>query len=481
MIYKSLINYLVISLLCMMSLAQNAQAQDAKKGKSLFLEKCAQCHNNDMKTKSTGPALGGVRGRWSSQPAVLYDWIRNSTAVIESGNAYAKNLYEEYDNSNMSRFPELNDEAIDDILAYVEEKAAGGGAVAAVGATTQATTSLVKKEEGTNYSLWILFGVLLTAVALLGRYVNSLNRLAQQRTGEAVDAPKSLLEIVLNPLVVKILIFGLVILGGYTTINNAIGLSRQQGYAPDQPIKFSHALHAGQQKIDCQYCHDGARRSKHGYIPPVSTCMNCHAAVKKGPQYGTAEILKIYAAAGFNPAAVSRDKYFFEATVTNDERMVAYKDYLEETYKAELEDNNTKNKIRSEIDKQLVAIKPMIGKPIEWVRIHNLPDHAYFNHSQHVVAGGVACQSCHGEVEKMVVVKQHAPLSMGWCINCHRQTKVKFEENGYYTAQGEADSLKQASGDYKSYEKYHQQINDKKRTGITVEEIGGLECQKCHY
>ena len=103
--------------------------------------------------------------------------------------------------------------------------------------------------------------------------------------------------------------------------------------------------------------------------------------------------------------------------------------------------------------------------PIEWVRIHNLADHAYFNHAQHVSVGQLECQTCHGKVEEMEVLYQASPLSMGWCINCHRQTEVKFADNEYY----------------KSYTRYHEEIQKGQRDKVTVEDIGGLECQKCHY
>lgn len=480
MIYRTLLHYLSVALVCVTMFPQWAHAADPKKGQSLFLEKCASCHNNDMKSKSTGPGLLGAADRWAAYPGDIYNWIRNSQALVNAKHPYATALFAQY-NSPMSAFPELTDADIDDILLYVKNKGETGCfdpaspecQQKAGGADAAATTKTVSNEP--NYTLWILFATLLGAVGLLGRYVNSLNRLAQQRAGDAVDAPKSVMEIILNPTVVKLTIFALVVLGGYMTVNNAIGLGRQQGYAPEQPIKFSHALHAGKNKIDCQYCHDGARRSKHSQIPAVNTCMNCHAAVKKGPQYGTAEIIKIYAAAGFNPAAMARSSYYFADSVGVDARMETYKAWLEETNADALKNADTKGKTEKEIAAQLEAIKPMIGKPIEWIRIHNLPDHVYFNHSQHVVAGGVQCQSCHGEVEKMEVVKQHSPLSMGWCVNCHRQTKVKFDQNAYY-----AHESKDAAG-YKSYEKYHDEIKAGKRSGVTVEDIGGLECQKCHY
>ena len=109
--------------------------------------------------------------------------------------------------------------------------------------------------------------------------------------------------------------------------------------------------------------------------------------------------------------------------------------------------------------------KDKIPGPIEWKRIHNLPDHVYFNHAQHVSVGKLECQQCHGEVEAMDVLAQHSPLSMGWCINCHRETEVQFKGNEYYA----------------SYAKYHEQLASGDKEKVTVEDIGGLECQKCHY
>ena len=195
---------------------------------------------------------------------------------------------------------------------------------------------------------------------------------------------------------------------------SAIGLGRQQGYQPTQPIKFSHALHAGKNKIECQYCHFTAAESKHANIPSVSTCMNCHAAVQSGPQYGKTEIQKIYNAVGWDPAT--------------------------KTYSKE-------------------------PKKVEWVRIHNLPDHVYFNHAQHVTAGKVECQTCHGPIETMDEVYQYSPLSMGWCINCHRNHDVQFVDNAYYN----------------TFKKFHGDMKAGDRTRVTVEDIGGTECQKCHY
>ena len=193
-------------------------------------------------------------------------------------------------------------------------------------------------------------------------------------------------------------------------------MGRQQGYMPEQPIAFSHRLHACVNQIDCQYCHSGARQGKTSMIPSPNVCMNCHKAVKGSTEAGKGEIAKIYDAIGF------------------DAEKLAYIEGYEQ-------------------------------KPIEWVRIHNLPDHVFFNHQQHVVAGQVECQTCHGPVEQMDVLYQHAPLSMGWCINCHRDTEVKFAQNEYYD----------------SYTNLHEQLKTGEISKVTVEDIGGRDCQKCHY
>ncbi len=102
-------------------------------------------------------------------------------------------------------------------------------------------------------------------------------------------------------------------------------------------------------------------------------------------------------------------------------------------------------------------------EPVKWIRIHNLPDFAYFNHSQHVEVGGIACQTCHGPVEEMEIMYQNAPLTMGWCINCHRETNVMAEGNEYY-------------------EKVHAELSQKYGVeNLTVAQMGGNECMKCHY
>lgn len=472
MTIRTFLRCITISLLLITSF-NGANAQDPKIGEAIFKDNCASCHVKDMKSKMTGPALGGVEERWSKFPKKeLYDWIRNSSGVIADAsyksNSYAKSLYAEYKNTNMPAFQNLTDEDLGGLLLYINNMYNDGCASPPCKTPDVAVAKGAKiesKEAGDNGSMMLLALalVLVFATILLARYINSLNRLAQQKNGEFPVAEKSFLQIVLNPTVVRILIFALVIVGGYTTVNNAIGLGRQQNYSPEQPIKFSHETHSGKYSIDCQYCHDGARRSKHAVIPATNTCMNCHTAIKKGPEYGTAEILKIYAASGFNPLSGT----YFNESVPTEERLGEYKKWIKEA--------NADNKAitEREINEQLLFAKPMIGKPVSWVKIHNLPDHAYFNHAQHVTVGKVACQDCHGKVEEMKLVKQYAPLSMGWCINCHRQSKVKFDENTYYNAETKS---------HKMYEQFHDEVKSgKRKNGVTVEEIGGLECQKCHY
>ena len=224
------------------------------------------------------------------------------------------------------------------------------------------------------------------------------------------------------------------VVGGYYLAKGAINLGRDKGYMPEQPIYYSHKVHAGINQISCLYCHGSAMESKHAAIPSVNTCMNCHKAIstyEKGPKLytedgveidGTAEIEKLYKYAGFDPAR------------PND-------------------------------------WDPAKAKPVEWIKIHNLPDHVYFNHSQHVKAGNVQCQTCHGPIQDMDVVSQFSELSMGWCVNCHRETKVDFYNAGDSTG----------NKFYSIYEKFHNDLASGKMDSVTVSDIGGTECQKCHY
>jgi hypothetical protein len=174
--------------------------------------------------------------------------------------------------------------------------------------------------------------------------------------------------------------------------------------------------------------------------------MNCHKMIQEGPKHGRKEIAKIYAAIGYNPI---KGTYFDLAKTSKKVYTKAFKKFLAKDHSKDEAKVNQKD---------LDAVTDMFNKPVEWVRVHNLPDHVYFNHAQHVNAGNVECQTCHGDIQNMEVVKQHAPLSMGWCINCHRETNIDLG-NEYY----------------RDFKELH------KKGSATVEDIGGTDCQKCHY
>lgn len=478
---KSLLSrFALIALLILPTALVNAQAEataeaDLNAGKTLFRNYCATCHAGDMVTNLTGPALGGVQGRWADFPEEdLYSWIRNSQAMIQAGHPRAEELWAEWQPTLMNNFLQLTDQEIKNILGYIDGVYTGTYGAKPAAAAAGEGAAVAVKSGPSKYLYWVLAFVLAALAIILARIIANMNYMLQMKEGNTDAHRKSLTEILTSKGVIAFVVFALVVLGGYTTVNNAISLGRQQGYEPEQPIKFSHATHAGLNKIDCQYCHDGARRSKHSVIPAANTCMNCHAAIKVGSTYGTAELTKIYASIGWDP----NDNTYIEdyESMSRDEIKQIYSRWIANSYVTldeKLKDSSMdiEDVVEQQWDGIVEALTNKatgdnkIAGPIEWVRIHNMPDHVYFNHAQHVSVGKLECQTCHGPVEEMAEVYQYSPLSMGWCINCHRETAVQFEDNEYY----------------KSYELYHQQIQEGKRDAVTVEEIGGLECQKCHY
>ncbi len=412
---RNLVKIVTIFLFITFSAAIGNQL-NAQDGKALFSANCASCHA--VNKKLTGPALAGVEDRWPDKQN-LYAWIKNSAAFLKTGDPYATNLYNEYNKVAMNNFPGLSDADIDAILAYIKTVPAPGAAPAggaAVGAPAESDNSLV-------------FGILslvLAVLAIILLQVNSnLKKLSDEKLGVTPQTPVPFYR---NKRYIAFTAILLFVLGGYYTTVGAMNLGRSKDYQPEQPIYYSHKVHAGVNQINCQYCHSGTYQGKQATLPSVNVCMNCHTAINeyKGDPLvrengeivdGTAEIKKLYKYAGFTEGQP------WDATK---------------------------------------------AQPIEWIRIHNLPDHVYFNHAQHVNAGQVACQQCHGEIQNMGEVKQFSDLSMGWCVNCHRETKVQFKDNGFYSI----------------YEKYHEDIRTGKidsAKGITVEKIGGTECQKCHY
>ena len=299
MIHKSLkINFLFLLFALLFSTNMSAEAT-ADIGKGLFKNNCAQCHNKNMRDDLTGPALGGVRERWEGREEILYAWIRNSQAVVQSGDEYAVNIYNKWGKTLMNPFPNLTDDEIESLLIYIDGMYDGSLLPKKDNGGTAAGAAVEKTNNTPLYiALMVILGIL---AVVMTRIVSNLNYMSEVSEGGA-PIRRTLSDILTSKGVIGFVIFALIVLGGYTTVNNAIDLNRQQGYAPDQPIAFSHATHAGIQKIDCQYCHDGARRSKHSVIPAANTCMNCHKAIKKGSEHGTAELTKIYASIGFDPS-----------------------------------------------------------------------------------------------------------------------------------------------------------------------------------
>ncbi|GAB2611658.1 c-type cytochrome [Belliella aquatica] len=389
--------------------AANPDVSDSEEaisaGKSVFSANCKSCHKLDQ--KYTGPALRGVTDRRSIEWAKSF--IKNSQALIASGDAQANALYKEFNNLAMPAHEFLSDTELDNLLSYIEygdKEAAvvdGGGDAG----TAQAAGGSGVPSEYLTIILAVLVVVLLLILIVLGLIISVLTKYLNSQKLEEEDSEfinqKFDVKKVLRSDAFVVIVTALVIaLVAKTAIDGLYTIGVQQGYQPKQPIAFSHQLHAGQYEIECQYCHTGVEIGKSANIPSANICMNCHTHIQNvgGKEGISTEIQKIYNAV----------------------------------------DNN---------------------QPIEWVRIHNLPDLAYFNHSQHVAVGGLECQTCHGPIEEMEVVYQHSSLTMGWCIDCHRQTDIKSAGNEYY------DKLVQLHSDSKN--------------SLKVKDIGGLECAKCHY
>jgi mono/diheme cytochrome c family protein len=416
--------FLPLFILASFFTVQGVSAQDdaaVQAGKKLFNANCAACHK--LNKRAVGPALKGVSSKYDKE--WLYSWINNSTAMVKSGDAQAVAIYEEYNGSVMTSFPQLSTEDIDNILAYTDyTPPATTTAATAAGAPVQATGSSVSNNL-ILIALALVFGILVVMLFLVQR---TLLRIATMSGVDIKPEPKPKrtpiwVAFVQNQFLVLVSVVLLLLSSAYFVYGFFMQVGVDQGYMPVQPIHYSHKIHAGANQIECKYCHSSARVSKHSGIPSLNVCMNCHRNIAEyngeedlengyTKDFYTKEIKKLYAAVGW------------------DEENQAY---TGET------------------------------QPVKWVRIHNLPDFVYFNHAQHVEVGEIACQKCHGPVEEMEIMYQYSPLTMGWCINCHRETNVKVESNEYYAKIHEALSKKYG------VEK------------LTVAQMGGLECGKCHY
>ncbi|HEY4109225.1 c-type cytochrome [Puia sp.] len=411
-----------ILLLSLVSLGNGLFAQD---GKALFQTNCASCHSPFKQI--IGPALQGVTTRIPDKK-LLYDWIHNNAKVLASGNKYFTDLFNQFNKTPMNTFPGLSDAEIGSILTYVET---AKPPTASPSGGPETGSAAAKDAESDNTLLYGILTLILAIIMFVLLQVNSsLKKLSDDKEGIPAAEPVPFWR---NKVYIALVILVLFVVGGYWVVEGAIGIGRQQGYQPQQPIFYSHKVHAGINQISCLYCHSNALDSRHATVPPLNVCMNCHAAINDythGPKLyredgsevdGTAEIQKLYSYTGFDPKT--------------------------STY-------NLAN-----------------AKPVEWIKIHNLPDHVFFSHAQHTKAGQVQCQTCHGPIQEMDEVKQFAPLSMGWCINCHRTTKVNFPDS----AGNNGNKF------YSIYERFHKDLKSGAMDSVTVENIGGTECQKCHY
>ena len=405
---------LVLSSLCFSSISQ-----DAAEGKQIFMNVCKSCHNLPGGGMSTGPDLKDVLSHdkfvnEEDPTATFIKYVQDPTTL------------------GVKAMPVQNLDSIEvlSVLKFIYDYA-------------PEETEVVSNEEiatgkgVSNSMLIIIVIVLFVLILLLISIKNTLKKIQGQQSETVSESITNFCKAYWANykavLISSFIVFIIVLKFAFDTM---MGIGVVEGYQPDQPIEFSHKIHAGDNGIDCNYCHSSARSSKTAGVPSVNVCMNCHTEIKTGTNTGTQEIQKIYDAVGFNPET---GKYI--------------EDYEQ--------------------------------KPIEWIRVHNLPDLTYFNHSQHVIVGGLECQQCHGDMKEKTVgqvayhdelnkIKEnidegikfkHPTLTMGWCIDCHRTKEIDMESNEYYADMHEK---------IKSDPKY-------KNKKITPALIGGMECGKCHY
>lgn len=440
--YHMQVKSLLVAFLLFLSLNLFAQPSgkplsvEGAKGESLFKLNCASCHA--MNVKLVGPALQDVHQRRSEE--WLLKWIKNNEKLRASGDKDAIAVYNENGKAAMNVFENLSDDQIKSIITYFKDwtPAAKVAVVVDPAAADQGFFS-----DNTLYILLFLIVILTVVLLILRRTKNQLQTTLNDVEGitetEVTEPTASQSKLAAfkkksNPTIVKLLV-GTVIalcLAVYGYNFGATEIAVQQGYAPEQPIKFSHKIHAGDYKMDCKYCHTTVEKSKQASVPSVNTCMNCHKGVQLRERYDgeiSPEIKKIYAAMDYDPDKPNGQQF---------------------------------------------GPNP---KPIKWIRVHNLPDHAFFNHSMHVKGVGLTCQTCHGPVQAMPVIQQYATLQMGWCINCHRERNIDVENNPYYEKLHEkikADKNNKNS----NYSKYYTKDG---KINVTAAQNGALECSKCHY
>ncbi|MBP6090308.1 MAG: c-type cytochrome [Crocinitomicaceae bacterium] len=420
-------------------------------GDGLFKAKCASCHQPHK--NGTGPKLFQVRQKWAdggAKDGSIYQWV-NNWQTAAANDPYAQTV-SAWSPTAMQAFPELKKEDVDAILDWVDSQPEPGadakdGAAGDAAATDSMAT---EEEESSNGWVWILMGVVFATIIMAVSGVRRQLKIASaEDAGEDTHEGKTYMEEFKTwawkyrkyvGMVSLVIVIGAIV----TLFLSLYSIGVVEEYQPSQPIAFPHAIHTGTNGIDCKYCHNSVTKSKSAGLPTVNVCMNCHKQVNGRTPAQQEQIAKIYEAAGWNPEGAGK-------------------------YTGKV-------------------------KPIIWNKVHVLPDHVYFNHSQHVVVGGVDCKQCHGDMTKQVEavkvqtvaelnkIEGNIPLTkptltMGWCIECHGEKEISTgsiadtKKDGYY----QEIHRRLLNNDKKLYSKY---LKDGK---VTVSELGGWECAKCHY
>jgi mono/diheme cytochrome c family protein len=408
--------FLVALLLPSLSISQEA---DIQAGKSLFNANCAACHQ--LNRKAVGPALSGVTEKYDRE--WLYKWIKNGTQMIKDGDPQAVAIWEEYNRAVMTNYPQFSNEQIDNILAYTDYTPPPPAVTVAASAQTVSQGSDISVNVILAVAI-VIFTILIVMLFLVQRtLIKIANASGVKIEAESKRKLKPLWKTVVeNQFIMFLLVIGFLLSSAYFTYGYLMQIGIDQGYAPIQPIHYSHKIHAGANQIECKYCHSSARVSKHSGIPSLNVCMNCHEYI--GDYNGEEDLENGYTKDFYT----NEIKKLYNAVGWDEENQV----YTGNT------------------------------QPVKWIRIHNLPDFVYFNHAQHAQVAQIECQTCHGPVEEMEIMYQYSPLTMGWCIDCHRESNVD-KDNEYY-------------------QKVHEELS--KKYGVeqlTVAQLGGIECAKCHY
>ena len=450
--YKTVL--IAVGLLLSTSASVHAQTGDPSNGEKIFKANCTACHALDKQV--VGPALGGIVAKVKADanvgPDWLHKWIKDNKTLRASGDKYANEIFVKFNKVEMPQFPSLTDKDIDDILAYTTNPPAAPAADAAkdgAGGTDINSVIALQTAKSNEMASRIIITSLVVIAGLLVWLLLKLKQLVKiQQSQELSDHDQSK-ALSFAETYEKYRFIGtgilsvLSILAAYGVWNWLMWIGVYKGYKPEQPIYFSHRIHAGINKIDCQLCHSSAKYGQVSGIPSLNVCMNCHKMIPeykgkylesgKDREFYTGEIQKMYEHVGWD-----KDKMAYTGKTS----------------------------------------------PVAWTRIHNMPKFVYFNHAQHVVAGehaiidgfnklhpndkiDVVCKACHGKIDTMNVVQMANDFTMGWCINCHRSTEIDMK-NGYNKAY---------------FTNLHEKLKKQFGTGakITVAAIGGLECGKCHY